>query len=286
MKPRLLLLLTSALALATWHAQNTPEGPGSDWNKDGHTLQVPLLERPPLIDGDLDDWKHRAFSDGLWDIFRVARSPWYDEGRNRLTDHGREPALEDDLRARYYIAWDSKYLYFGADVIDNVNDTSDPAHEPRRWYYKDSICWFIEAPRDSKTERFGQGDNAFCFVADSRKPPYGAWWRHGTAERSGIEEPLPRPAVDYAIRPKPSSAGSGDFILEARVEMAATLGVSDPAWRPPQIGDEYGLQIVHCDPDGGGYGGHLLVYGTGDNDASWGVMRLTGPAAPPGRKPR
>jgi len=138
MKSGLLLSLAALFAIAAWHAQNTPEGPGSDWNKECFILHAPFLERSPVIDGDLDDWKLRAFSDGLWDIFRVARSPWYDPGRNRLTNHGSEPALEDDLRARYYIAWDRKYLYFGAEVIDNVNDTSDPAHEPRRWYYKDS----------------------------------------------------------------------------------------------------------------------------------------------------
>jgi hypothetical protein len=41
-----------------------------------------------------------------------------------------------------------------------VNDVDDRAHADRRWYYKDSICWFIEAPRDDALEWFGQGDNA------------------------------------------------------------------------------------------------------------------------------
>jgi len=72
----------------------------------------------------------------------------------RLTDHGiapsvsagnglKEPPPEEDLQARYYTAWDDKYLYLGAEVKDNVNDVTDPQHEPKRWYYKDAICWFI-----------------------------------------------------------------------------------------------------------------------------------------------
>ena len=40
-----------------------------------------------------------AFSDGLWDIVRIRQAPWYDPAINRLTDHGGEPSLEDDLRA-------------------------------------------------------------------------------------------------------------------------------------------------------------------------------------------
>ena len=89
-------------------------------------ILVPLLETPPRIDGDLSEWKDRAFHDGLWDIYRVQQAPWYDQKRNRLTDHGNEPRPEDDLSARYYLAWDSRYLYFGAEVHDNVNDVDDP----------------------------------------------------------------------------------------------------------------------------------------------------------------
>ena len=77
----------------------------------------------------------------------------------------------------------------------------------------------------------------------------------------------------------------GDFILEARVEMAPTFGKSDPAWKPPHAGDDYRLEIVHTDPDGGDYGGHLIIYGTGDDAATWGLMQLAGPKTPIERKP-
>jgi hypothetical protein len=247
-------------------------------------LPVPRLEKRPVIDGDLREWKYYAFSDGVWDIFRVKQSPWYDPRVNRLTDHGNEPPPEDDLNSRYYLAWDDKYLYFGAEVHDNVNDAGEPSRPPEQWYYRDAICWFIEAPRHGASKKFGQGDNAFCFVADARKPPYGAWWRHGTAEKTYVEEPAPGSAVDYALRMDPWNTGKGDFILEARVEMSATLAKSDPDWKPPKIGDEYGLEIVHTDPDGGGYGAHLLIYGNGDDDATWGRMRLVGPIQPVERK--
>lgn len=124
-------------------------------------LPVPRLQKPPVIDGDLTEWKYYAFSDGVWDIFRIMHSPWYDPRVNRLTDHGNEPPPEDDLNSRYYLAWDDKYLYFGAEVHDNVNDVLQD-RPPDQWYYRDSVCWFIEAPRHGQSKKFGQGDNAFC----------------------------------------------------------------------------------------------------------------------------
>jgi hypothetical protein len=254
------------------------------WNGPYPSPQIPRLESPPRIDADLSEWKYEAFHDGVWDVLRVRQSPWYNPRINRLTDHGSEPPLEEDLSARYYLAWDDRYLYFGAEVRDNVNDVDDPAHSPERWYFKDAICWFIEAPRHGLSQKFGKGDNAFCFVADARKPPYGAWWRHGSPGKVFIEEPLPAQNVEYAIRMDPWKTAKGDFILEARAEMAPTLGRSDPAWRAPKIGDEYGLEIVHTDPDGGGYGGHLILYGLGDDDATWISARLTGPIRAPERR--
>jgi len=242
-------------------------------------IRLPRLVSPPAIDGDLTEWRERAHSDGVWDIARLRHSPWFDAERNRLTDHGNEPSPEADLAARYYTAWDATYLYFGAEVVDNVNDVDDPAHQPRRWYFKDSICWFIEAPRLPAAKSFGEADNAFCFVIDARKPDYGAWWRHGASGKTYIEEPLPSDAVSYAIR----MHGTG-FVLEARVRMSATLARSTPRWRAPREGDVYGMEIVHCDPDGGGYGGHILIYGRGDEDATWGWAELTGPASPVERK--
>ena len=118
--------------------------------------QIPRLERPVTVDGSLAEWKNYAFSDGLWDMERLRQSPWYDPAINRLTVHGKETGV--DLAARYYIAWDDKYLYLGADVQDNINDVIDPAHAPKRWYYKDAICWFIEAPRLATGKKFGKGD--------------------------------------------------------------------------------------------------------------------------------
>ena len=275
------LFLATSFAISVAAQRPDPD----QWDKSSVRIEVPFLETAPRIDGDLSEWKYRAFTDGLWDIFRVANSPWYDPLRNRLTNHGHEPPPEDDLTARYYMAWDHRYLYLGAEVHDNVNDVSDPQHEPRRWYFKDAICWFIEAPHHATPDSFGKGDNAFCFVADARKPAYGAWWRHGTRLDHYVEQPIPRRSVDYALRMNPWHRSPGDFILEARVEMASTLGQGDPDWKPPRIGERYGLEIVHTDPDCGGYGGHLIIYGTGDNDATWGIMTLVGPKTPIERKP-
>ncbi len=242
-------------------------------------LYMPYLANAPVVDGDLDEWKHAAHHDGVWDIYRLRHASWYDGGaRNRLTDQAPdEPALEDDLRARYYMAWDETYLYFGAEVHDNANDVDDPDHAPRRWMFKDSVCWFMEAPRDHAPERFGRGDNAFCFVADASMPEYGAWWRYGTPEDTYQEAQMPDDMVDYALQFDPWGTGPGDFKLEARVRMDAFFPVSDPRWTAPAAGDEYSLMIVHCDPDGGAYGGHFMVYGDGDDDATWSRVILTGP---------
>lgn len=272
-------LTAVAILLTQWNGFGQPVAlPAGD--SQPVRLAVPRLLMAPHIDGDLSDWKDAAFSDGVWDIQRLRHAPWYQAARNRLTDHGREPDAAGDLEARYFIAWDERHVYLGAEVHDNVNDVDDPAHEDKRWYFKDCIAWFIEAPRDDKSEEFGAGDHAFCFVIDGRKPAYGAWWRHGTVDRQYVEEPLPAGSFDYQIRFDPWGRGKADFVLEARVALSPTLGKSDPAWKPPAVGDEYGLEIVHTDPDGGGYGGHFIIYGTGDDDATWGRMALSGPQEP------
>lgn len=238
-------------------------------------LPVPQLEAAPIIDGNLDEWKSVAFSDGRWDIERVRHSEWYQAKRNRITKHREDDFIEDDLSARYYMAWDSSYFYFGAEVTDNFNDVTETKHAQKRWYYKDAIAWFLEAPKDTVAEKFVAGNHAFCFVIDTLRPDYGAWWRHGSDSVSYIEEPLPNDAVDYEIRM--SNEGRGDFVLEARVDIQATFGANNPDWQPPQTGDTYGIMIVHCDPDGGEYGGHLLIYGKNDNDANWGTLQLSKP---------
>ena len=246
-----------------------------------YPIDAPRLESAPVIDGNLAEWREHAFSDGAWDIARIAKTPWYDPERNRLTVHGDEPSADEDLSARYYIAWDDEYLYLGAEVRDNVNDVADPAHEPKRWYFKDAICWFIEAPRTNAAKNFGEGDHAFCFVIDSKRPPYAAWWRHGAPGKTYIEEPIPAGAVDYSVK---MTGHQGDFTLEARVAMKPTLGAGSPQWGAPKAGDLYGLEIVHTDPDGGDYGGHFIIYGTGDDDSTWGLMELAPPVKPIERK--
>ena len=172
MIPRLALLTALMLGRAVPAAQGH-EPPG---------IAAPFLESAPLIDGDLAEWKALAFTDGIWDIHRLKHTSWFRPRANRLTDHGDEPAPGEDLQARYYLAWDEKYLYLGAEVRDNVNDVHDPKPEANRWYFMDCVAWFIEAPRDATNERFGQGDHAFCFVIDARMPAYGAWWRYGTPD--------------------------------------------------------------------------------------------------------
>lgn len=244
-------------------------------------LSIPQLEMKPVIDGDLSEWKDYAHNDGVWDMRRITQSPFYalDRGaRNRLTLHGKEGHIDTDLSARYYLAWDTTHFYFGAEVRDNMNDTEDPEPADKRWYFRDAICWFMEGPRDLAPEWFAQGDNAFCFTASTEKIPRHAWWRHGAPHTAYIEEPIPN--VEWQVE---FSGEAGDFVLEAKVEMAATFGQSDPEWNPAQVGHTYGLEIVHTDPDGGDYGGHFMIYGNGDDDSTWGQAVLVGPQTPIGR---
>lgn len=248
-------------------------------------IYAPLLQKAPVIDGDLSEWKALAFSDGVWDISRLRHASWFDPRLNRLTDHGREADPEQDLQARYYMAWDQNYLYLGAEGWDNVNDVEDPDPEKNRWWFMDAVGWYMEAPHDEAPEFFSQGDNAFSFVIDPAKPAYGAWWMHGAPGKAYIHEPIPDAAVDYQVRMNPWERSPADFILEARVDMAATFGQSDPRWTSPQIGDVYSLEIVHTDPDGGAYGGHLILYGNGDDDSTWGRVILVGPTRPLDRLP-
>jgi hypothetical protein len=237
-------------------------------------IAVPHIQNPVVIDGDLSEWKSEAFTDGLWDIYRLRQSPWYQASRNRITDHGNEPPPEQDLNARYYLAWDEHHLYFGAEVHDNVNDVDDPRHAPKRWYYKDAIVFFLEIPQDSVAEIFGAGDHGFAFVADTTYPDYGAWWRRGSPDTTYLESPLPGGTTQYHLQFNPWHQSPADYILEARVDLRSLIQIVDPQAHLPRVGDHYGFMIVHCDPDGGAYGGHFLIYGQNDNDATWGTMEL------------
>ncbi len=231
--------------------------------------KIPFLKQAPVIDGDLSEWKEKAFSDGIWNLERVKSSSWYEPKRNKLIVHEHEDSNQIDLQATYYIAWDNEYIYLGAEVTDNINDTMDAKHEPKRWYYKDAIAWFFETPCDSVSESFGDGDHAFCFVIDDAMPEYGAWWRHGNAKESYIEEPIPQEGRAYAIQMNPWNQNEADYILEAKVHMKTTLGKDSENWTSPENNECIRMMIVHCDPDGAEYGGHLLIYGKGDNDSTW-----------------
>lgn len=265
----MLLMLLWGLACQTPQPENIAE-------EGTFFLSIPYTTAAIQIDGTLDEWKQTAFCDGWWDLDRLRYASWYDPKRNRLADHGEENTAADDLAARYYIAWSDSFLYLGAEVRDNVNDVSESRHAPKRWYYKDAVTFFIEAPLDTVNETFAGGDHGFAFVIDSTRPDYGAWWRHGTADSSFIEEALPAHAGEYAIRFDPWGRSPADYVLEARIALDETFAEGDPAWTAPKTGDRYRLMIVHCDPDGGEYGGHLLIYGKGDPDESWTEVRLSG----------
>jgi hypothetical protein len=241
---------------------------------DSQVILLPELPDEVIIDGHLEEWKEEAFTEGIWNLERVKQAPWYFAKKNRLVRHAGEDSATLDLEAEYYLAWRGDWLYIGAEVKDNVNDVMDTLHEPKRWYYKDAIALFIEAPRDSVSEKFAEGDHAFCFVIDPSYPDYGAWWRHGSMTESYIEEPITSTSVEYRVHMQNTTTETANYTLEARVHMPSTIGAMELGGNGSGRYASYGLMIVHCDPDGGEYGGHLLIYGKGDDDQTWTPARF------------
>ena len=158
--------------------------------------EIPELLQTPTIDGDLSDWKEKAYNNGTWDLERIKKSSWYDPKRNRLNvDEGEDPA-HIDLSSRYYMAWDDRYLYFGAEVTDNVNDVTESKHQLKRWYYKDAIAWFIEAPRDNKPAGRSSSAKSLCSCARAHR----CWLRRAKASWSSRVTPNCR-ATFSAVSP-------------------------------------------------------------------------------------
>jgi hypothetical protein len=40
-------------------------------------IQLPFLEKEPVIDADLNEWKDFAYLYGVWHIYHVCNSYWY-----------------------------------------------------------------------------------------------------------------------------------------------------------------------------------------------------------------
>ncbi|GAB4377693.1 MAG: hypothetical protein Kow0075_06650 [Salibacteraceae bacterium] len=251
------LLIIYAMTWSGLYAQTTP-------------MQcIPEISMVPVIDGNPGEWKQMAFRTGPWNEDEVKKEPWYNARRNRLRKHSHETDAVVDLEATYFVAYAGDRLYLAAEVTDNELDVTDTLHQPKRWYYKDAIAWFFEIPADSISGEFRAGDHAFCFVADTGYPVYGAWWRHGTDSVAYIEEPLPPSAVHYAWSMEP--ANPLRYVLEAEIQLSALMPADVLTCSDQSI---ISMMIVHCDPDGKQYGGHLLIYGSGDDDATWQRFRL------------
>ena len=153
-------------------------------------------------------------------------APWSDPKINRLTDHGNEPALEDDLAARYYIAWDSQYLYLGAEVTDNSNDVSDPARTQALVLQRRNLLVYRSATHTA-SQKVRRGRQCVMFVIDACKPDYG----HGGGAAAGQDvhrrtDSKKRPPIRHPHAAERET--KGHFILEARIAMIPTLGVEQP----------------------------------------------------------
>ena len=225
-------------------------------------MDIPHANVSLNIDGDLADWKNYAYSQGKWNLKRSSSEPWHSPKRSRLINEADEPTGSIDLSSTFYIAWSDSGLILGAEVEDNILDVVETEHLDERWYNKDGVAWFFELPYDTIPKRFAAGSVALCFIADTSYPEYGAWMRYGNDSADYLEQAIPKETQEYSVK-----VTTDGYIIEAFVswELFRKYGQFSE-----EITETLGsMMIVNCDPDGGEYGGHLLIYGKGDNDATW-----------------
>ena len=225
-------------------------------------IDVPHANVRLNIDGDLAEWKNSAHSQGEWNLKRSSSEAWYSPKRSRFINEADEPKGSVDLSSTFYIARTDSGLILGAEVEDNILDVVEKEHLDERWYNKDGVAWFFELPYDTIPERFAAGNIALCFIADTSYPRYGAWMRYGNDSADYLEQTIPKEMQEYAVK-----VTANGYIIEAFVSWQLFRDYGQLSGEITEIIGS--MMIVNCDPDGGEYGGHLLIYGKGDNDATW-----------------
>ena len=245
------------------------------------------------IDGDLSEWRDWA-SDlgGAWTIQRIEQQPWL-TACNQWADHGMEPEgtalTPEDLRTVNYLAWDDNFLYFGAEVFDNVFDDGTAADGA----IQDGVGLFLDGFHDGDGRPWVLGDAQFFHW------PNGGPTRPLTrirvfddagedimlAELDAIVEPndmLTIPPVDPTAHNFVDPYGA-NWTFEVKYPIADVFA---PFWpnNVPAVGTTWGVMVIIIDPDGtSGWGSQFCLFngGDGNEDQFFGDITFVGPLGGP-----
>ncbi|MFH0953963.1 MAG: glucoamylase family protein [Verrucomicrobiota bacterium] len=166
------------------------------------SLDVPRVQVPPAIDGDLSDWPTNGRA--------VVKFP--DQSEFGI------PPKRDRFEGTFSLAWDAQYLYIGADVKEDELVCGAPAAE----LYKDDG---IEIFLDPKDDGFVWGNAADFQIGLSpsgpeQKPQIYAWFQKTVP---------PDAPVASKVTEGPDGAG---YAVETRIPWSF-LGVTEP--KPGQM---------------------------------------------------
>ena len=171
---------------------------------------VPYLESPLRINGELSDWPRNARLTGM----RHSQTVGLD----------RSPLPLPNI----YLAWTEKGLYFGAEVFDN---DIEGAPADGWWWTRDAIELFISTRRPDEGQNFyTPHDHQFFYVPiafpgpDGRAGTVGRWHRQGDGLASSI---IPDTAIRQAGRVFP-----GRYVVEMFIP-ASELHGFDPTGKTP-----------------------------------------------------
>jgi len=161
-------------------------------------LDVPRLQAPPALDGDLADWPEKG-SD-------TVRYP--DQSEFGV------PPMKQRFEGRFRFGWDDEHLYVAAEVKEDDIVCEAPAKE----LYKDDV---VELFIDGQGDGFTWADRADFQIGISPSGPDGkpqiyAWFQDAVPE-----------GAEVASRVMPADDG-GSYTVEARIPWAF-LGITNAA---------------------------------------------------------
>jgi hypothetical protein len=248
-----------------------PAGPQSQ----GPSLVSGYVDSAPSIDGVLSEWDTTAF-------VRVTPLTGVFDAESGATD---DP---DDLQFAFAVANDAQYLYVAVRVTDDVlvlDTNADPADKDARAWMDDALEIFIDGDRSRSPDARDPAGVEFRTGGEFSIVANGAV----TSRMSGFPQTNgdPRYWTSAASYPPPAAAAYrspfdttvGGFSVEARFAFRVMGEGVGP-------GDRIGFTVsAHDDDNGNGRDAALYWRGISPScwkdEAGWGELLLSGPAATP-----
>lgn len=209
---------------------------------------APRASTAPIIDGDATEWAglpvysspHVVFTADAWDG-------------------------SDDLAASWQVSWDDSYLYFVANVADDIHAQSQTGNQTFRG---DSVELQIDADRAGDFNPSLSPDDFQINLSpgDFAGNPSSAFRFQGTADGSMLDAAAPHSIVVAAV---PSGAG---YVLEAALPWF-DLGIT------PSAGLSIGLSVNFNDNDRPGEAVQEMMKSNAPNrrfgdPTTWGTLTL------------